>query len=296
MTMIQPTADVAITSMEHAHSEVACLDDRIMLVRRLRDISRVPAQVEMLRAFLCIHGTSTVHFERRTFLLGPNDLLVCPPDLMIEHGATSPDFRFRGVFMAPALLKRLYVLSSGVWNVRMLVEENPVLHLSDESAKVFCQYFDLLSSRLSGEPRRHQRQVVDALLYAFLYEFHDTLELFVPHKSRPYSAAENLFKSFVTELEAAYPKPRSVNYYAGRLCVTPKYLSSVCKKLTHRTALDIIGQYTMQDIMALLRDPTVSIKEVSNRMNFPSLSFFGKYVKKHLGCSPKHYREQMTEE
>ena len=79
--MIQPTADVAITSMEHAHSEVACLDDRIMLVRRLRDISRVPAQVEMLRAFLCIHGTATVHFERRTVLLGPNDLLVCPPDL-----------------------------------------------------------------------------------------------------------------------------------------------------------------------------------------------------------------------
>lgn len=31
-------------------------------------------------------------------------------------------------------------------------------------------------------------------------------------------------------LMSAYPKPRSVNYYANRLCITPKYLTAVCKR------------------------------------------------------------------
>lgn len=34
----------------------------------------------------------------------------------------------------------------------------------------------------------------------------------------------------------------------------------------------------------------MSIKEISNYLEFPNLSFFGKYVKAHLGCSPTEFR------
>ena len=38
---------------------------------------------------------------------------------------------------------------------------------------------------------------------------------------------------------------------------------------------------------------TMSIKEIAYCLNFSSISFFGKYVRKHLGMSPKHYREYL---
>ncbi|MFR9260817.1 MAG: helix-turn-helix domain-containing protein [Bacteroides cellulosilyticus] len=47
----------------------------------------------------------------------------------------------------------------------------------------------------------------------------------------------------------------------------------------------------VKDILYLLRNSQKSIKEIANELNFPNLSFFGKYVKQHLGMSPKQYRE-----
>jgi len=35
-----------------------------------------------------------------------------------------------------------------------------------------------------------------------------------------------------------------------------------------------------------LRTTDLSVKEISHRLGFPNTSFFGKYVKDHLGCSP----------
>ena len=47
----------------------------------------------------------------------------------------------------------------------------------------------------------------------------------------------------------------------------------------------------MSRIKQLLLYSDMSIKEVASEMGFENLSFFGKYVKKHLGLSPNHYRK-----
>ncbi len=41
------------------------------------------------------------------------------------------------------------------------------------------------------------------------------------------------------------------------------------------------------------RNPDKSVKEISNELGFPNLSFFGKYVKRMLGMSPKAYRKSL---
>ena len=34
-----------------------------------------------------------------------------------------------------------------------------------------------------------------------------------------------------------------------------------------------------------------SVKEIANDLNFPNLSFFGKFTKEHLGASPLNIRQ-----
>ena len=51
----------------------------------------------------------------------------------------------------------------------------------------------------------------------------------------------------------------------------------------------------MKDALYLLKKSDKSIKEIVNELDFPNLSFFGKYVKRHTGLSPKQYREQLSE-
>ena len=42
----------------------------------------------------------------------------------------------------------------------------------------------------------------------------------------------------------------------------------------------------------LLRYSNKTIKEICTELDFPNLSFFGKFVKEHLGMSPTEYRQQ----
>ena len=103
-----------------------------------------------------------------------------------------------------------------------------------------------------------------------------------------------LFSKFLELLSANAPQEREVSFYAERLFVTPKYLSAVCKEVSGNTASAIISAYVMKEIERLLKFNKMSIKEIANELNFSSISFFGKYVRKRLGMSPKHYRELLA--
>ena len=79
-------------------------------------------------------------------------------------------------------------------------------------------------------------------------------------------------------------------YFADRLCISPKHLSMVVKKVSGRTASDWIDDYVILQAKQLLRSSSLTIQEVSRELNFSNQSFFGKYFKKHVGMSPSEYR------
>ena len=162
--------------------------------------------------------------------------------------------------------------------------------LVPREAILFQQYYDLLRSKLTAPPCKHQKELINSLLQAFMYEFHDTMERYIKVASPSYTSGEKLFNSFIAQLSSSYPKKRSVTYYADKLAVSPKYLSAICKEISEKTASELINQYVVKDIEYQLKRSRKSIKEIANELDFPNISFFGKYVKRYLGVSPKQYR------
>ena len=43
----------------------------------------------------------------------------------------------------------------------------------------------------------------------------------------------------------------------------------------------------------LLRSTNLTVKKICTELEFPNESFFGRLVKKHLGCTPREYRDKM---
>ena len=96
-----------------------------------------------------------------------------------------------------------------------------------------------------------------------------------------------LFRRFLTLLQENGGHDRSVVFYAQKLCVTPKYLSSAVKMASGKTALVWIHDFAIENIKQSLRYSTRTIKEIAEEYNFPNASFFGKFVKSQIGLSPK---------
>ncbi len=103
---------------------------------------------------------------------------------------------------------------------------------------------------------------------------------------------EDIFNKFITAVENNYKKERNVTFYADKLCISPKYLSSVIHEVSGRYATDWINGYVILEAKVLLRRSDINIKEVCSMLNFSNQSFFAKYFKQHTGFTPKEFRNK----
>lgn len=106
-----------------------------------------------------------------------------------------------------------------------------------------------------------------------------------------YSRKEQLVFSFFSLVREHFRQQRQVSFYADKLFVTPKYLSEIVKKTTGKPASDIIDHFVAKEAKLLLNSPLLNVSQVSEKLNFPDQSVFGKYFKRVTGLSPKHFRE-----
>ena len=86
---------------------------------------------------------------------------------------------------------------------------------------------------------------------------------------------------------------RDIGFYADRLCVTNKYLSALLKQHTGMTALEWIERHVVLYAKSCLSSTTMSVQQISDELDFPSQSVFGKYFKRVEGLSPKAYRQSL---
>ena len=68
--------------------------------------------------------------------------------------------------------------------------------------------------------------------------------------------------------------------------------STIIKRVSRKTAAEWIDDYVTLEAKALLKSTNLTIQQISDELNFPSQSFFGKYFKRITGLSPKEYREK----
>lgn len=82
----------------------------------------------------------------------------------------------------------------------------------------------------------------------------------------------------------------SVPYCAGKLCLSPNYLSDLLKKETGKSALKIIHQKTLEIAKEYIFDTNKSVSEISYKLGFPYPQHFSRWFKKMAGCTPNEYR------
>ena len=104
---------------------------------------------------------------------------------------------------------------------------------------------------------------------------------------------EQMANQFFRLLHVHVRLHRDVAFYAGQLCVTPKYLSKVIRQVTDHTPSFWIADFTLKDAKALLKSSSLTITQLSEQLNFPNSSFFARYFKRHTGMSPQAYRARL---
>lgn len=252
-------------------------------------------ELELLLIVYCAKGTIDCKINNTNYKVTEGNIIICMPRIIITDIKTSDDIEMRVLGLSSKALFRSLDLSKDFWNIVLYASNNYVIKLNDERQALMNKFYELLQLKLNQKHGIFHKETMHSLFQCAFYELADLLASCNDNKrfSGVIRQGDLLFRRYIELLTESGGMERSVKAYAEKLCITPKYLSALCKKVSGKTALNWIHQFTIDAIIKRLKYSNMTIKEISDSMNFPNISFFGKFVKSQTGMSPSEYRKKM---
>ena len=247
---------------------------------------------KMLYVTLCVKGKAKIDINGNTYNISPDDTLFLLPQSLISDIQISEDFSSISLAVRMTQLNKLLHSSARVWSIVHSLFHNPVMNIGKEDLLMRDTYLNLIIEKVKQTDLVFHADIIRSLFQTILYEiFSDIVTNIKAPKDEYVRQGDILFKKFMELLNNDGGRNRSVSYYADKLFVTPKHLSSVCKNVTGESALEIIFRHVENIIRNELKHSDKSIKELCEELNFSNISFFGKFVKSRLGASPTDLRK-----
>lgn len=238
----------------------------------------------------CTRGRCELDYSGETFVLEKGSVTILMANRLVTELRPSEDFKVKVIYISLSFMASCTPHTSYGVRGGLSMYVNPIMVLTPEE-QVLCERdFDAIRERIERPLSHFQGDVMMAVtqtLFIDFYEFH--ARIYGEEKVSAVSAG--IVRSFVDMLlRGDYVQNREVSYYADKLCVTPKYLSEVCKSTTGFSANFWINRFTAIELSRLLRDKSLTLTDIADRFGFGSSSQFSRYVQTYLGASPSAFR------
>jgi YesN/AraC family two-component response regulator len=248
-------------------------------------------KVNFIAYVMVTEGRLTVDMNNVTYHLEKNCSLFVDRKMVIENVKHTENFSC--VICAMSTDMGFAFFNKSLLQSIMHIMANPVIKMEQTEVDLMMKYYNLLVFKMDHQEMSLGRETVRDIIRCFAYDLLSNINrhLNQDNDDDMLRQSDRIYRRFMFLLADNTNVNRSVKSYADELCVSPKYLTSVCRKHSDCTASELIATAVISRIKQLLLYSDLSIKEVASEMGFDNLSFFGKYVKKHLGLSPNHYRK-----
>ncbi|MCK0191924.1 AraC family transcriptional regulator [Arenibacter sp. F20364] len=178
-----------------------------------------------------------------------------------------------------------------------LIEDFPFLKMSENKVLVLTKeeheslYFD--AERMHSvfkNPHPYQEKMLEGMLLTFLYYCKAVYERYKKTENH-LTSAQMITQKFETLVDKMYVDTKNVSDYADQLNITPNYLTTTVKKLTGKSAKDIIQERLLVESKSLLKFSGLDIAEIAYRLNFQEPTHFTRFFKKLSGTTPNKFRQ-----
>ena len=260
-------------------------EDLILLDNQLMESPRYPFKTDMLTATICIKGQAEGSANLQKITTLPNSFNVILPGQIITHDYQTPDFEARHIIMSSKFVDTLGLDK----RFSLFNSHNHVISttLSDYELEAILTFYEMLKWNITHK-NDYILETVRHMTLAFFYGFSHTFQQNITSKqtNRPQQLADD----FLMLVKQHFKQEHSLEFYANKLCVTPKHLTTTIKSITDCTAKEWIDKHLLLEAKALLKSTNLNIQQIADTLHFTSQDVFSKYFKHHIGITPKEYR------
>ena len=239
----------------------------------------------------CHEGECSFSFNGQDYVMTGGDCLIVRRSELLKDIRES-SFKIDVVYVTPQFITICTPQSNYGTRGGLALFNNPIMHLTPEMQEMCALDFDYIRRRLALSTHKFHRDAMINAVQAMIIDFFDFHATLYGHNDTVTQQYAALMNKFLTLLERGdFRKNREIGYYADILCVAPKYLSEVSKKVSGYPAAYWITRYTYLDISRLLRSKRLTLSEISDMFDFSSEAYFCRYVQKYLGAPPSSFME-----
>ncbi|MDR1503791.1 MAG: helix-turn-helix domain-containing protein, partial [Prevotella sp.] len=249
-----------------------------------------PYVVDGIAFLIVLKGTGKIKINLREYRVEKNTIMTMLPGFIVEIIERSEDILVEHLFFSFDFLANLNIPKDSELPAK--VEESPCIGIPEDKIYTLLDYHSFIVKQYKQNNHIFRKEISQNLLSAMLIEIHSIYLESRTKESSSNTRQEDLFNKFIQLLYKHIKKERSVSFYAKKLFLSPKYLAQIVKKTSGRLALDWINEFTILLMKALLKSSTMTVTQISDELNFPNPSFFGRYFKKQTGMTPLEYREK----
>ena len=255
-----------------------------------------PCRLDLFLIGICTGGTAVVSINMCKYTLQAGSFFTLAPGHLL-HLQEQEDVQVSMLLVSPEYFSCLHLDTKQLMSLSVAVAQ-PSFVLDSLDAKMLSEGIYSVANEMRLQPTPFTDDLIASIVSALLYKVGDVTSR---NRSMPTTPTESgarsdeYFKTFLRLLAQHYKQERMVGFYADRLRVTPKYLTTLIKKASGRSVSAWIDYYVIGEAKTLLKYSDRSIYEISKELNFPNQSFFGSYFRRYVGVSPSQYRSRKAE-
>ena len=251
-----------------------------------------PFQMKGLGLIICRQGNFQFSLNQKKHFAGAGESLFIPEDGEFQVLQESEDMEVRIlIYQIEPIRDIMGNLVVSMYMYSRLTPEEPSCVWSTGEEEEIVKYMSLLDNVLQSEENSFKLYEQKLLLLALTYRICSIYNRKLVNDGREVGGRKN--EVFIHLIEKYYMQERGVEFYADKLCLSPKYLSAVSKSICGYTVQELVFKAIIRKSISLLKNTQKDIQEISNAFGFPNASYFGTFFKKQVGVSPQQYRKNL---
>lgn len=260
----------------------------------LVDILKRPYHLDGYVVICCFEGELEVEINQKPYLLKKGSVIFNIPGNMWRVHSAAPEQRDELRFAIIAVSRDFMSVSRmdyvRLYRQNLSAFDNPCFQISESEQTILNQYHHLVLS-LSTEKSGSNRQTIWGLVASCLYYLGTiwTRRISISDEYH-FSRHRLLLEQFLDLVSEHHDKEHGMAFYAGKLCLTPKYLSGIIKNVSGRSGPEWIDSFILLEAKNMLKYTDMPIKQIVSRLHFPKPSGFYRFFKAHTGRTPSEYR------
>jgi len=246
-----------------------------------------PFTINDHRFGIILSGEAEINFNLQDRHLKSGTLVYIGPGTIIHPKRLSPDLHIFGMglfsnFPMPFAQGQM----PSAFNGQVRDFQLPV---SEEDIATARHILDTIWQTVHATDNYH-RPTVTALVAAQMHHYDHLFRQQADQQAGSRSREQTIFDRFLQLVTQHCAEHHQIGYYADRMCLTERYLSTVIRQTSGTTAKDWIDRALITRIKIELRHTDKTAAQIAHEMNFANPSFFSKFFLRLTGMTPGAYK------